>query len=70
MQARRAFLSSYQLSESHRLKKKIKRFLEGARETAMAAVAKRKKITGIRAYKFTLTWPTEFVIRCFVPGRR
>ncbi|CAI9777044.1 unnamed protein product [Fraxinus pennsylvanica] len=71
LQARREFLSSYQLSEGNRLKEKIKRFLGGVRETTMAAVAaKRKKIFGIRAYKFTLTWPTEFVIRCFVPGRR
>ncbi|KAL2530053.1 uncharacterized protein Fot_22659 [Forsythia ovata] len=70
LQARRVFLNSYQLSEGNRLKEKMKKFLERVGEAAMAVVVKRRKnIIGIRIYKFKLAaWPTEFVIRCFVPG--
>ncbi|KAL2492743.1 Uncharacterized protein Adt_28371 [Abeliophyllum distichum] len=70
LQARRLFLNNYQLSEGNRLKEKMKKILEKVGEAAMVAVVKKKKnIIGIRIYKFTLAaWPTEFVIRCFVPG--
>ncbi|KAL6970743.1 hypothetical protein U1Q18_030434 [Sarracenia purpurea var. burkii] len=71
--SRRAFLDSYRLSETERrsgFKEKMKRSAKGINEAAMAAVfeARRKmakKRIGIRVYRFT--WPSVFVVKCFVP---
>ncbi|KAE9447664.1 hypothetical protein C3L33_20437, partial [Rhododendron williamsianum] len=61
-QARRAFLSSYQLSERKGLKEKMKRSVKGLNEAAMAAVLEvRREVSrrrvGVRVYRLTVGWP-------------
>lgn len=71
-QARRAFLSSYQLSKRKGLKEKMKRSVKGLNEAAMAAVLEvRREVSrrrvGVRVYRLTVGWPAWFMVRCFVP---
>ncbi|XAR71171.1 hypothetical protein NMG60_11028308 [Bertholletia excelsa] len=75
-QARRAFLTSYSLSAERKslgwsFKDKMKKSVKGLNEMAMAVVLEVRQVSrrriGVRVYRFTLAWPSFFIVRCFVP---
>ncbi|GFY92788.1 hypothetical protein Acr_08g0011840 [Actinidia rufa] len=70
--ARRAFLTSYHFSERNGFKEKMKRSVKGLNKAAMDVVFEvRREVSkrrfGVRVYRFTIAWPSLFMVRCFVP---
>ncbi|KAI5653491.1 hypothetical protein M9H77_30678 [Catharanthus roseus] len=73
LQARRAFLSSYQFSHEHKsLNEKLKQSAKGIGKLAVEIFLQfreeiSKKWVRFRVYKFKIGWPTGvFSMRCFV----
>ncbi|KAG8369486.1 hypothetical protein BUALT_Bualt14G0018700 [Buddleja alternifolia] len=64
LQARRAILNSYHLSEGHNLKQKMKSSLKGLSRGVVAALHTR---VGVRVYKFTLgnPWNSDMLVFTF-----